>query len=269
MTREALATLRLSARSLARHVREWYRESSQWPWFWQCYREYERSCHAPADGRAPQTTPAGTGAPGDGRGLPSLGDLYPCLTDATAETPLEPIYFYQGCWAFERIFARRPERHVDVASDAFFVALLSKVVPVTMVDIRPLPLSIPSLEFRKGSVLALPFADGSLPSVSSICVIEHIGLGRYGDPIDPWGTEKSLAELKRVVRPGGDLYLSVPLDDERRTYFNAHRAFTEPYLLEIFRPFDVIDRKYIFGQSFGDVIGSGFGTGCYHLRRPA
>jgi SAM-dependent methyltransferase len=260
MTREALATLRLSARSLARHLRAWSRESRQWPWFWRCYRDYERTCHA--------TRKPGTGAAGDGW-PPSLRHLYPCLTDATAETPLEPIYFYQGCWAFERIFARRPERHVDVASDAFFVALLSKVVPVTMVDIRPLPLSIPSLEFRKGSVLALPFADGSLPSVSSICVIEHIGLGRYGDPIDPWGTEKSLAELKRVVRPGGDLYLSVPLDDERRTYFNAHRAFTEPYLLEIFRPFDVIDRKYIFGQSFGDVIGSGFGTGCYHLRRPA
>jgi SAM-dependent methyltransferase len=269
MTREALATLHLSARSLARHIRAWYRESRLWPWFWRCYRDYARSCHAPHDGPGKQTTNPDTGAAGDRRRLPSLRDLYPCLTDATTETPLEPIYFYQGCWAFERIFARRPDRHVDVASDAFFVALLSKVVPVTMVDIRPLPLSVPSLEFRKGSVLALPFPDGSLPSVSSICVIEHIGLGRYGDLIDSRGTEKALAELKRVVRPGGDLYLSVPLDDENRTYFNAHRAFTEPYLLTLFEPFEVMDRKYIFGNTFGDRIEKGFGTGCYHLRRSA
>lgn len=259
MAPEALATLNHAARSLARHVRAWYRECRQWPWFWRCYHDYQRSCGAAG---------AAGEAAGDGR-PPSLGHLYPCLTDATAETPLEPIYFYQGCWAFERIVARRPERHVDVASDAFFVALLSKVVPVTMVDIRPLPLSVPSLEFRKGSILSLPYADASVPSVSSICVIEHIGLGRYGDPIDPGGTVKALAELKRVVRPGGDLYLSVPLDDDRRTYFNAHRAFTEPYLLDLFRPFDVVDRKYIYGNSFGGDIGRGFGTGCYHLRRPA
>lgn len=257
MRRETFATLSLSTRSLARHVRAWYRESRQWPWFWRCYRDYEhRSRAAPSPPHADAAWP------------PSLGRLSPCLTDATSHTPLEPIYFYQGCWAFERIVARRPVRHIDVASDAFFVALLSMVVPVTMVDIRPLPLTVPSLDFREGSILHLPYDDASLPSVSSICVIEHIGLGRYGDPIDPQGSEKALAELKRVIQPGGDLYLSVPLDDERRTYFNAHRAFTEPYLLDLIRPFDVVDRRYIFGNSFGGEIGQGFGTGCYHLRRP-
>jgi hypothetical protein len=100
-------------------------------------------------------------------------------------------------------------------------------------------------------------------------VIEHIGLGRYGDPLDCRGTEKAAAELKRIVEPGGLLYISVPLDDENRTYFNAHRAFTENSLLNLFQPFEVLERRYIFGKEFGSRLQSGFGTGCYLLRAPA
>jgi SAM-dependent methyltransferase len=256
MTNVALSTLNLAARSLARRVRDWGRECARWRWFWSSYRAYRQA----AEREAP-------GAPGAAL-RPSPAHLWPCLTDATQHTPLEPIYFYQGAWAFERIIAQRPESHVDVASDAFFVALLSKVVPTTMVDIRPPALALQSLSFRKGSILDLPFETGSQQSVSSMCVVEHIGLGRYGDPIDPAGSEKAFAELKRIVRPGGHLFLSVPLDEENRVYFNAHRAFEEPYLLRLFEPFEVLDRQYIYGNRFGPEPGRGFGTGCYHLRRP-
>ena len=58
-------------------------------------------------------------------------------------------------------------------------------------------------------------------------MVEHIGLRRYGDPLDPDGTVKAMAELKRIVIPGGDLYISVPVDEMNRIYFKAHRAFCE------------------------------------------
>jgi SAM-dependent methyltransferase len=97
-------------------------------------------------------------------------------------------------------------------------------------------------------------------------VIEHIGLGRFGDPLDPSGSEKAVAECKRVVAPGGDLYLSVPLDDSNRVFFNAHRAFQEEYFLELCEPFEVMERRYIQNGVFGPSRGTGFGVGCYHLR---
>jgi len=197
-----------------------------------------------------------------------LRHLYPCVQDATANHEVEPTYFYQDAWAFELIVRSKPAQHIDVGSHHKFVALLSKVVPVTMVDIRPLSLELSSLQFRAGSICNLPFATDSLASVSSLCVIEHIGLGRYGDALDPQGTVKALRELQRVVRSNGDLYLSVPLDDEDRTYFNAHRAFTEETLLGLFEPFIVVEKRYIYGTRFSEVRGSGFGTGCYHLRKP-
>ena len=96
--------------------------------------------------------------------------------------------------------------------------------------------------------------------------MEHIGLGRYGDPLDPDGTERAIDELARVVSPGGDLYLSLPLDDENRTYFNAHRAFTEEHAKTLFRKFEIVDRHYIYGDQFLEAPLCGFGVGCYHLR---
>ena len=52
---------------------------------------------------------------------------------------------------------------------------------------------------------------------------EHIGLGRYGDPLDPLGTRKAAAELQRVLAPGGQLLFSLPVG-RPRVEFNAHRV---------------------------------------------
>ena len=200
--------------------------------------------------------------------IPEPSFFYPCLEDATSTTPIDASYYYQDAWAFEKIVQVRPTKHVDVGSHHKFVSLLSKVVDTTMVDLRPLPVPLESLKFEEGSILELPFADASQPSVSSLCVVEHIGLGRYGDPLDPEGTVKAIEELKRIVQPGGHLYISVPIDDVNRIYFNAHRAFCETYLEKLFTPFEIVERRYIFGNDYTNSLRPGFGTGCYHLRCP-
>jgi SAM-dependent methyltransferase len=147
----------------------------------------------------------------------------PQLLDRTETTPFDPHYTNQDAWASRAVFERRPERHVDVGSRISFVVGLTPFVPVTFVDLRPLEVDIPGLQVRAGTVVDLPFEDASLESVSCLHVAEHIGLGRYGDPLDPEGTMKAASELERVVRPGGRLYFSVPVG-EPRTEFNAHRV---------------------------------------------
>jgi SAM-dependent methyltransferase len=197
-------------------------------------------------------------------------DILPCLTDRTATTPVEPTYFLQDTWFARKIAEKQPATHVDVGSSVKSMGLVSQFVPVTLVDIRPIEIKLDRLSFLRGSVLALPFPDGSLASVSSLCVIEHIGLGRYGDPFDAQGTEKAAAELQRVLASGGDLYLSVPVDVECRIYFNAHRAFTRNYLLGLFPGLELLEERYIYGRElFPEYVPEkGFGTGLYHLRRP-
>jgi SAM-dependent methyltransferase len=199
---------------------------------------------------------------------PELRYFSPSIGDDSGVVPIEPIYFYQDAWAFERIVQRRPLLHVDVGSHHKFVSFLSKIVPTVAVDIRPWNLPMSSVKFLEGSVLSLPYDNQSLESVSSLCVIEHIGLGRYGDPLDVDGTHKAFAELKRVVAPNGSLYISLPLDDESRIYFNSHRALAEKEVDELIAPFVIIDRAYIYGNDLLDQPRRGFGVGCYHLYLP-
>ena len=169
----------------------------------------------------------------------------------------------------KKIFENKPIQHVDVGSDAKFIGIISQYAPTTMVDIRPLPVALSGLSFVEGSILALPFKDNEVSSLSSICVIEHIGLGRYGDPLDQFGSEKAAKELSRVLAPNGSLYISAPIDDENRVYFNAHRAFTRAYILELFGTLKNVEEKYIYGNKIYDAYDhtKGFGTGLYHFSK--
>ena len=70
-------------------------------------------------------------------------------------------------------------------------------------------------------------------SLSCLHTIEHFGLGRYGDPINPDGHLRGLEQLKRMVIPGGIFYLSNPIGPER-VEFNAHRVFAPQTVIDWF-----------------------------------
>jgi SAM-dependent methyltransferase len=163
-----------------------------------------------------------------------LADSYPCLSDWVSATPYDPHYLYQGGWLARRIAAVRPGLHVDVGSSAQTLSVLSAQVPVVFVDYRPLNARLDNMICVGGNIVSLPFADASLHSLSCMHVIEHIGLGRYGDPLNPAGVAKAAGELQRVLAPGGTLYLTAPVGRER-VCFNAHRVFS-PYTFEKLMP---------------------------------
>lgn len=194
---------------------------------------------------------------------------YPCLLDKTSSTPLDPIYFYQDTWAAKIIFKLKPEHHYDVGSSAKTIGLLSQFTPITMVDIRPIELELDNLFFKEGSILSLPFEDNSIESISSLCVVEHIGLGRYGDPIDAYGSEKAISELKRVVKKNGNILFSVPISPNNTVYFNAHRAFNPEYILDMFKGFQLVEEKYIYGNSLQAKFNpdKDFGVGLFHFKK--
>lgn len=229
-------------------VSSWYAAISGWLRFWRSYQSYKQIAGIKDHGL--------------------LSRLYPCIGEDTAETLIEPIYFYQDTWAFEKIVERKPKHHIDVGSHHKFVAFLSKVMPVTMIDIRPLSLAIDSIQFKEGSILNLPFSDNSIDSLSSLCVVEHIGLGRYGDPLDPSGSEKAIAELKRVICPNGHLYISMPIDVHNTTFFNAHRAFEESYIEDLLQPLKIVEKKYIVNRELVEEKPSCFCIALYQAIKP-
>jgi FkbM family methyltransferase len=201
-------------------------------------------------------------------------DLFPQLGDWREVHELDAHYFHQDTWAANRIAELRPGGHVDVGSRIDLVGFLTAVTEVTFVDIRPLEVDIERLTCVAGSILELPFADRSLESVSCLHVAEHIGLGRYGDPLDPAGSLKAMAELQRVVAPGGHLLFSGPIG-RPRVCFNAHRIHDPVAILEHFAElelveFAVVDDSGRFTRhrdpaAYRDLT---YGCGMFLLRRP-
>ena len=213
----------------------------------------------------------------DYRGLQKLDEnqtlgavkWFPCLSDNTSHTPVDPIYFLQDTWAVRKIVELHPDRHVDIGSSVKTIGILSQLLPVTMVDIRPIDIELPGLDFIEGSAENLPFEDSSIDSLSSLCVIEHIGLGRYGDRLDPFGHEKAIREFRRVLRPGGTIFFSVPVDRENRLYFNAHRAFTRARVLELMSGFTLVEERYQYRKELHNHYDpeKGFGTGLFQMSK--
>ena len=170
-----------------------------------------------------------------------LLDTYPCLFDRRPTTRIDSHYFYQHLWAFKKIYGQKSVLHVDVGSNVNFVSLLSTITKVHFVDIRPLDASrIENFENIKGNILDLPYENNSLESISCLHVAEHIGLGRYGDALDPLGTKKAAGELSRCLAKGGNLFFSVPVG-RPRVCFNAHRVHSPKQIIGYFKNLKLVE----------------------------
>lgn len=176
-----------------------------------------------------------------------LRDSFPCLHDRTSVTQIDPHYFYQNIWAMKRIKFSGVEEHIDVGSLASFVGLLSTIVKVTFIDIRPLKVDLDNFDSRAGTILDIPLEDDSVSSISCLHVAEHIGLGRYGDPLDPQGTRKACQELARVLSRGGYLYFSLPVG-KPCVCFNAHRIHAPQQILDYFSDLELVEFSGVTDQ---------------------
>ncbi len=151
-------------------------------------------------------------------------DFYPCIKDKTITTGFDRHYVYHTSWAARVVKEINPEYHVDISSSLYFCGLVSAFIPVHFYDYRPADLRLTNLQTAHADLHKLPFEKESIHSLSCMHTIEHIGLGRYGDPIDPEGDIKAINELKRVLAPDGSLLVVVPLG-KPKIEFNAHRIY--------------------------------------------
>ncbi len=201
-------------------------------------------------------------------------DSHPCLMDRTSTTAFDPHYFFQAAWLARKLAATGPARHVDVGSDVRIVNVLSAFIPVDFLDYRPLKVKLSGLSCEPDNLLGLSRRDRSIDSLSCLHVIEHVGLGRYGDPIDPEGSRKAAAELDRVLASKGRLYVSVPVGRER-VCFNAHRVFAPDAVPGIFSglcldSFSFVDDSGAYHEvaSTQDAMGSDYACGMYVFSKP-
>jgi hypothetical protein len=161
--------------------------------------------------------------------------FFPCLHDwykeggsATGE------YFWQDLCVARKINAANPQKHVDIGSSVEgFVAHVASFREIEVFDIRPITARVPGVTFKQADLMNLSTTNTDYcDSLSCLHALEHFGLGRYGDPIDPKGYESGIRNMASIVRAGGVFYLSVPVGVER-VEFNAHRVFDPNTIVDV------------------------------------
>ncbi len=76
--------------------------------------------------------------------------------------------------------------------------------------------------------------------------LEHSGLGRYGDALNPWGDMEAAVQTWCLLKPGGIFFLGLPCKDascsEDVLVWNAHRFYGQRRLPEVFAGYEVVDK---------------------------
>ncbi len=168
---------------------------------------------------------------------------FPILYEKYAEAGEISNYFFQDLWAARMIVRSGIKEHFDIGSriDGFITHLLAADIDVTMIDVREFPNEVENLHTIVDDATTLrQIPDESIASMSALCSLEHFGLGRYGDPINPEGCFECFANIQKKMKKGGRLYISVPIGMER-IEFNAHRVFFASTIVDNFSSMQLIE----------------------------
>lgn len=167
-------------------------------------------------------------------GMPvALKNIYPCLKDKITTTPFDQHYIYHPAWAARILAQTKPALHIDISSILSFSTIVSAFVPVKFYDYRPAQLQLANLQSEFADLINLPFQNNAVESLSCMHTIEHVGLGRYGDPLDAEGDIKAIKELQRVTKSGGTILFVTPVG-QSRIEFNAHRVYSFEQIVSYF-----------------------------------
>lgn len=192
-------------------------------------------------------------------------------------------YFHQDLLVASFVFQKNPEKHVDIGSRIDgFVAHVASFRPIEIIDIRDLEISEhKNLIYKKLNMMEnienlYKYTD----SISCLHAIEHFGLGRYGDPINPDGHIVGFENIIKMLKVNGLLYISFPIGSQNEIHFNAHRVFHPLDILSwgemikelVLERFDFVDDFGNLHQNIdlnADEIEVNYGCGIYTFRKLA
>ena len=90
------------------------------------------------------------------------------------------------------------------------IALASRGFAVVGMDFNPYPYRHPGLKTVRADITQMPFGGSTFAAVLAVSVIEHIGIGHYGEPEAGRGDQAAVRELARILRPNGKAVITVP-----------------------------------------------------------
>lgn len=176
--------------------------------------------------------------------------LYPIITEKYTMNSGMSEYFWQDLWAAKQIIAGGIKEHWDIGSrvDGFIAHLLAAGIKVNMIDVRPFPGTAENLHtIVDDATMMRNFEDDSITSLSALCSLEHFGLGRFGDPVDPEACFTCFSQIQKKLKKGGKLWISLPVGQDR-VEFNAHRIFYADTIVKCFAELKLVEYSVIIDR---------------------
>ena len=99
-----------------------------------------------------------------------------------------------------------------------------------------------NLKCLVGDVRKTSFENGFFDCAIAVSTLEHIGLGRYGEWLEPDGDITAVSEISRILSEHGALLVTLPFGKEE--VFPSHRVYNQQRLQTILDGFKVEREDY-------------------------
>ena len=152
-------------------------------------------------------------------------------------------------WSWTLAYVHRgPGRVLDFGSGNGMMALGASLAgnDAVAVDLEPEQYLFRGhdIQYVQGDFNSLAFEPGSFDQILNCSSIEHVGLaGRYGSPDEPDGDLRAMDKMATLLKPGGDMVLSIPLGLDG-VYAPWHRVYGEQRLPRLLERWEIQKESY-------------------------
>lgn len=141
-----------------------------------------------------------------------------------------------------------PGRILDFGSGNGLMALGASLAgnDVIAVDLLPeqYPFDPKGIQYVQGDFNELEFEPGSFDQILNCSSVEHVGLaGRYDSPDDPDGDLRAMAKMLALLKPGGDMVLTIPVGVDA-VHKPLHRIYGEQRLPRLLDGWEIRKEAY-------------------------
>ena len=171
-------------------------------------------------------------------------EVFPEMYYDLGSHPVEQVNFELG-FAAQLLSELKPATILDIGSQRHWIIGLLAHYRVTTVDVRQRTSELKNETVVTCDAKELKLPDHSFDVVTSLCALEHFGLGRYGDDFDMDGDKKAMAEMIRVLKSGGHLIFSTSITRYRPAIaFNGHRIYSHQMIKDLCANLVCVQEKF-------------------------